>query len=85
MKYNFQINIEKTILEVGSLSRSQRYRLQETLETELLSIVSVNGLPPQHQQGGKIAKFPVTPNLTKEMNPTQMGQEIVRSIYGGLQ
>ncbi len=82
---NIKFKIDEIILEVGSLSRSQRNRLQEALEAELSSLVRVKGIPPQRPQGGTIAKLPVTPNLTKEMNPTQMGQEIARSIYGGLQ
>ncbi len=85
MKYNIKFKIDEIILEGGSLSRSQRNRLQEALEAELYSLVSIKGLPPQLQQGVTIAKLPVTPNLTKEMNPTQMGQEIARSIYGGLE
>ena len=85
MKFNINWQIDEIILEGVSLSRSQRNRLQEALEAELSNLVSVNGLPPQFQQGGTIAKLPVTPKITKGMNPTQMGQEIARSIYGGLQ
>ncbi|MDJ0900750.1 MAG: hypothetical protein QNJ55_18255 [Xenococcus sp. MO_188.B8] len=85
MKFNINFQIDEIILEGVSLSRSQRNRLQEALEAELSNLVSVNGLPPQFQQGGTITKLPVIPNLTKEMNPTQMGQEIARSIYGELQ
>ncbi len=76
MKYELKFKIDEIILEGGSLSRSQRNRLQEALEAELLSLVRVKGLPPQLQRGVRIAKLPVTPNLSEEMTPTEMGQAI---------
>ncbi|MDJ0717753.1 MAG: hypothetical protein QNJ54_26615 [Prochloraceae cyanobacterium] len=85
MKFNINFQIDEIILEGVSLSHSQRSRLQAALEAELSRLVSDNGLPPQLQQGGTIAKLLLTPKITKEMNPTQMGQEIARSIYVGLQ
>ena len=85
LNFNINFQIDEIILEGVSLSRNQRSRLQATLEAELSSLVNVNGLPPQIQQGGTIPKLSVTPKINKEMNPTQMGQEIARSIYGGLQ
>ena len=85
MKFKINWQIDEIILEGVSLSRRQKIHLQEALEAELSSLVSINGLPYQIQQGGTIPKLPVTPNLTKEMNPSQMGQEIARSIYGELQ
>lgn len=85
MKIKINWQIDEIILEGVSLSRRQKIHLQAALETELSNLVSINGLPRQIQQGRTIPKLPVTPDITKEMNPTQMGQEIARSIYGELQ
>ena len=85
MKFNINFQIDEIILEGVSLSRRQRIHLQEALEAELSNLVSINGLPRQIQPGRTIPKLPVTPKITEEMNPTQMGQEIARSIYGELQ
>jgi hypothetical protein len=81
---NINIQIERLILEGVSLPRSQRSLLQAAVEAELSRLFSVNGLPPSLQNGGTIPKLPANINVTKTIDPTQMGQQIAQSIYGGL-
>ncbi|MDJ0737538.1 MAG: hypothetical protein QNJ47_26315 [Nostocaceae cyanobacterium] len=81
---NLKLNIEQIILEGVDLPRSQRSRLQAAVETELLRLLSENGLPPHLQGGGTIPNLPATVNVTKGMKPEQMGREIAQSIYGGM-
>ena len=70
MKFKINWQIDEIILEGVSLSRRQRIRLQEALEAELSSLVSINGLPYQIQQGRAIPKLSVTPKITRIDNFT---------------
>ena len=81
---NINIEIERLILEGVSIPRSQRPLLQAAVEAELSRLFSVNGLPPSLKNGGTISKLPANINVTQSTNPTQMGQQIAQSIYGGL-
>jgi hypothetical protein len=81
MKINLQI--EKIILEDIHLSPSQRRQLQAALEAELSRLVTENGLPPHFQSGVAIPSLPVNLSSSSNTNPTQMGQQIAQSIYGG--
>ena len=81
---NINIQIERLILEGVSLPRSQRIQLQAAVEAELSRLFLENGLPPSLKNGGTISKLPANINVTKTIDPTQMGQQIAQSIYGGL-
>jgi hypothetical protein len=81
---NINLQIERLILEGVDLSPRQRRQLQAAVEAELSRLLSENGLPPSLQNGGTIPKLPASLNVTQNSNPTQMGEQIAQSIYGGL-
>ncbi len=78
---NINIQIDRLILEGINLSPSQRARLQASVEAELSLLLTVNGLPPHLQNGGNIPRLPASINITNNMNPTQMGQEIAQAMF----
>lgn len=81
---NITLQIERLILNDLSLSPSQRARLQDIVEAELAHLLTTQGVPTPLQQGGTIAKLPAPIQVDPTMTPTQMGQQIARSIYEGM-
>lgn len=83
---NINIEIEKIILDLDKiyLSPSQRRQLQAVVEVELSRLFTENGVPASLQDGASIPSLPANLNVTKNTNPSQMGQQIAHSIYGGL-
>lgn len=81
---NINLQIDRLILEGIDLSPSQRAHLQAAVEAELSHLMTVNGLPPHLQNGGTIPRLPTNINLTDNLNPGQMGQQIAQSIYRGI-
>ena len=81
---NINLQIERIILDDIDIPRSQRYRLQAALETELSRLLNENNLPSQLQNGGTISSLNATVNLTKEITPEQMGTQIAQSVYKGM-
>ncbi|MEO1208789.1 MAG: hypothetical protein AAFX78_04520 [Cyanobacteria bacterium J06638_20] len=82
---NVHIHIDRLILDGISIPHAQRPLLQAAMETELTRLVTENGLSNQlqtnlavpHLSAGAMAFSPDT-------SPSQMGQQIARSIYGGI-
>ncbi len=81
---NLNLQIDRLILEDIDLSLRQRRQLQAAIETELSRLLSENGIPPHLQNGGTIPKLPINLSPSPAAQPTQMGQQIAQTIYGGL-
>jgi hypothetical protein len=80
-----QIHIERLILDGISIPHAQRPVLQAAVAAELTRLVTEQGwsnhlqtnLAVPHLNAGAMTFSPDTP-------PSQMGQHIARSVYGGL-
>jgi hypothetical protein len=81
---NINLQIEQIVLDGIDLGPSQRADLQAEVAAELSRLVKANGLPPHLQEGGIIPTLSAKLNLTENLNPSQMGQQIAQSIYQGM-
>lgn len=81
---NINLQIEQILLEGVDLSYRERLQLQAAVEGELSQMVIAKGLPPHLQQGGKIPALPLSMNFSDNSTPAQMGSQIARSIYQGI-
>ncbi|MBV6625810.1 MAG: hypothetical protein KI793_23260 [Rivularia sp. (in: Bacteria)] len=81
---NINLQIERIILDDIDIPRSQLYRLQAALETELSRLLNENNLPSHLQNGGNISSLPTTVNITKDITPEQIGVQIAQSVFRGI-
>lgn len=80
-----QIQIDRLILTEMNLSLRQQRQLQVAVEVELARLVQEHGLPTKWRQGGVIPTLPSMVRGSRTATPTQMGEEIARSVYEGMQ
>jgi hypothetical protein len=68
-----------------SIAPNQRPLVKAAVEKELGRLLAAGGLNSSLSVGGAVPYVPVgTIQLTPEMNPTQLGQQIARAVYGGI-
>ncbi len=83
---NINIDIERLILEGMPMSPSQGRLLQAALKDELNRLLATEGIPGNWQEGGVVPHIPGGAiQLKPGTNPSQMGQQIARGIYRGMQ
>lgn len=82
---NININIDRLILEGVSVPQAQRPLLQAALEAELGQLMTEGGLGESWRSGGAVPSVSASPiQLAADGNYTQWGQQIARSVYGGI-
>jgi hypothetical protein len=82
---NININIEHLILDGIVLSPYQRPLVQAAVEAELTRLLTEGGLAASMLRGGAMPSINAAPlQLTGANNPIHLGQQIARSIYGGI-
>jgi hypothetical protein len=82
---NININIERLILDGISIPHAQRPLLQAAVEAELGRLIAEGGVGESWRSGGAVPSVPVNPiQLAADGNYTQWGQQIARSVYGGI-
>ncbi|HEY9675110.1 MAG TPA: hypothetical protein V6D11_26960 [Waterburya sp.] len=82
---NINLHIERLIVDGVNLYPSDRRVLQATVEAELARLLTTEGLPPGWQAGGAVPSVSIPPiELTPNINPTQMGQQIAQAVYRGM-
>lgn len=82
---NINIHIDRLVLDGLNIPHSQRSLLQAAVEAELGRLLTADGLAPGLRTGGAVPHvaaetIPLVPNS----NPTQLGQQIAQSVYGGI-
>lgn len=82
---NIDLQIDRLILEGIDLSTSQRTLMQANFESELSRLLAVYGIPQHLEHGGNIPRLLTSVNVTNNVNPRQMGQQIAQSIYKEMQ
>ena len=87
---NIQLHIERLILDGIEIPQAQSPLLQAAVEAELGRLLTENGLGSQWRSGGSVPSLSApslsAPNLQLSPggNPTQWGQQIAQSVYGGI-
>jgi hypothetical protein len=79
------IQIERLVLDPLSIGRHQGSLLKAAVEAELSRLIDADGLADNLMSGGAVPSMPA-PNiqLGSDNNPTRLGQQIGRAVYGGL-
>jgi hypothetical protein len=79
------IQIERLVLDGLPVEHHQRHLVKAAVEAELGRLIAADGLAHNVLSGGATPSMG-TPGfrLTNESNPTQVGQQIGRAVYGGL-
>jgi hypothetical protein len=82
---NVNVHIERLILDGLSIPHRQRPHLQATVEVELARLLAADGLAPGLLAGGALPGIPAgAVQLTRDGDPTQLGQQIAQAVYGGI-
>jgi hypothetical protein len=82
---NINVNIDRLILEGVSVPQAQRPLLQSSVEAELGRLLTEGGVGENWRSGGAVPSVSASPiQLAVDGNYTQWGQQIARSVYGGI-
>ncbi len=82
---NINLHIERLVLDGLPITSSQGALVQSAVETELAQLLNDGGLASSLQSGGAMPSARADAiQLTSESNPTQIGRQIARAVYGGL-
>jgi hypothetical protein len=79
------LHIERLVLDGIDVEPAQHPRLQEALQTELGRLLAEGGIAEKLASGGAVP--PVSAKefrMSGDGNPTQLGRQIARSVYGGM-
>lgn len=82
---NVNLHIERLILEGIDLAPAQRPALHAAVEAELGMLLAKGGVGPDLASGGAVPSVQAGGfRMSRESNPTQLGQQIAVSVYGGI-
>jgi hypothetical protein len=82
---NIELHIDRLILDGIAISNAQRPLLQAAMEAELGRLMRSGGIGAGLSAGGAVPSV-VAPaiQLSADGSPVQWGQQIARSVYGGM-
>jgi hypothetical protein len=81
---NIKLHIERLVLDGVNIAPEQRHVLQASVETELTRLLTDRGLAPSLAQGVALPRISTSGMQLTSNNPTQIGQQIAQSVYGGI-
>ncbi len=82
---NINLHIERLVLEGLNIAPEQRPVLQAAVEGELIRLLTERGLSPSLAQGVAVPRLSASAmQLTSTSSPTELGQQIAQSVYGGI-
>ncbi len=82
---NINLHIERLILDGVSIEPGHSALLQTAIETEVVRLLTQNGIAPNLQNGGAMPSVRADAiQLTTPNSPTQLGRQIGGSIYGSI-
>ena len=82
---NINVHIERLILEGIDVSHRERPFLQAAVEGELARLLEADGAGTGLMAGGAVRSISGGDiQLTGRNDPTDLGQQIARSVYGGI-
>jgi len=82
---NINLHIDRLVLDGIPLDSHQRPLLQQALQGELTRLLANGNLHPDFAGGIALHKLTVPGiQLAESPQPTQLGQQIARAVYGGI-
>lgn len=82
---NINLHIERLVLDGVNITLIQRRLLQASVTTELTRMLAESGLPTGFTQEAISVRMSTDGiQLTGNNTPTQLGQQIAQSVYGGI-
>jgi hypothetical protein len=82
---NIKLHIERLVLEGLEIGPGQGAKVKIAVEAELSRILAEGGLSPGLQGSGAMPSFRANPvRICGGANPSTLGEQIARSIYGGI-
>lgn len=83
MKIN--LHIERFVLDGVDIAPGQRHLLQASVTTELARMLAEGGVSSSLATGNALSRMTADSiQLSDGNNPTQIGQKIAQSVYGGI-
>jgi hypothetical protein len=82
---NVNVYIERLVLDGIYLPRHDRAALKASVSAELGRLLADGGLARAVRAGGAVPSLPAGGiQLAAQSEPTHLGQQIARAVYGGL-
>jgi hypothetical protein len=82
---NINLHIERLVLEGLPITHSQGPLVQAAVEAELARLIAADGVQAGLLEGGARRSAAATAiELAGDMTPARLGQQIARSVYGGI-
>ena len=80
---NVELHIEELVLH--GFAASDRHAIATAVEAELGRLLAVEGLPASFEAAGMVGRVDAPSfEVTRDSAPSQLGQDIARSVYRGL-
>lgn len=82
---NINLHIERLVLDGVNVEQQQSALLQQAVQTELARLLATGGLSRDFAGGLAVPRISA-PNipLAVDIHPAQLGEQIARSVYGGI-
>ena len=81
---NINLHIERLVLDGVNIAPGQRDLLQASVTTELTRLLNNSGLAGKLVEGVSLPGLSTNSIQLTGNNPTQLGQQIAQSVYGGI-
>lgn len=81
---NINLHIERLVLDGINISPGQRDLLQISITTELTRLLNNAGLAGNLVEGASLPRLSASSIQLNGNSPTQLGQQIAQSVYGGI-
>jgi len=82
---NINLHIDRLVLDGLPTDHHQGPLIKAAVEAELTRLLTANGLANSLMAGGAMPSAPAPGiQMSSDSNPTQLGQQIGRAIYGGI-
>jgi hypothetical protein len=81
---NINLHIERLVLDGINISPGKRDLLQISITTELTRLLNNAGLAGNLVEGVSLPRLSASSIQLTGNSPTQLGQQIAQSVYGGI-
>ena len=82
---NINLHIDRLVLDGLPIEHQDGLRVKAAVEAELSRLLTANGLANSLRAGVAMPSVPAPGiQMSRDRNPTRLGQEIGRAIYGGI-
>ena len=81
---NINLHIDRLVLDGIYIAPGQRRLLQAIITTELTRMINTGGLSSNLVESVSLPRLSTSGIRLTENNPMQLGQQIAKSVYGGI-